>query len=315
MFGLRSRFLNSASFLLDRPNEGDGGGAGTDDPNTPAAVEAADAGSDGAGDENGADGDGDAAGDEDGAAGDEDDDPDGSSGDEDGDEDDDELLADLTPEQRAKVERRLAKETGWRDRQIDRLYRQKRETAEDRDALEVIATRQPAAPGAAAVPQTPEEVQIAARQLVAKDRYDEACNNAYTKGTDVYKDRWNTALSRLPKLGGVDQADMQNIVATDNPHVVLFELSKPETYERVMALPPARRLTEFVKLSLVKAPKATSAAVDSKRPSAATPPVTPIAGGRRVAARQVNLNDDRVSDEQWYAERNRTRRKKFSEVQ
>ena len=235
------------------------------------------------------------------------------------DEDDDPDLADLPPEVRAKakaaIEKKVAKETAWRDKQIDRLYRKTRETKEDVQALETIADP---ARRAASDPHrrfTQDEVQAEAQRLTAQQQYDRDANAADDKGRKAYGDKWGTALSKLPKLGGVDVNDMVDILATDQPHVVLYHLSDPDEYERVMGLPPARRRNEFVKLSLKEAPKARVKTEDSLEPSNAPPPVRPISNGRRVAAQTVDLYNDKVDDDAWYAARNASRRKKFSSVE
>lgn len=316
---LRNRFLNTVSMLLapDEPTGGaaddqnagnDAGGEGGDDAGTDAGDDAGgdDAGTD-AGGEAGADGDDDAG---------------GADGD---DEDEDPDLADLPPEAKAKakaaIARRVAKEVGWRDRQIDKLHARRRSAEEDNRALETIAD--PARRAAAPVADDPnrkftaEEVRTEAQRIAAQTDYDTKANDTDAQGRSVYGDQWKSTLARLPKLGGVEVTDMVDILATDSPHVVLYSLANPETYERVMSLPPARRRNEFVKLSLKPAPKPRKAEVqqqDSKRPGDVTPPVQPLRNGRRTAAQQVNLYDDKAADEAWYAARNATRRKKFTDV-
>lgn len=306
---LRNRFLGTAAALLapaDKPNDGKdttlAENVGEDD--TAAAA----AGDEDAGENAAAAGDEDTGGaDEDtaAAASDEDDDPD---------------LADLPPEVKAKakaaIAKRVAAETGWRDRQIDKLHARRRSAEEDARAMETIADpARRAAPAAGVADPTKKftqaEVTAEAQRIAAQDKYDRDANDADAAGKKAYGDKWGKTLAQLPKLGGLDVTDMVDILNTDQPHVVLFNLSDPTEYERVMSLPPARRRNEFVKLSLKEAPKPRAA--DSKRPSDATAPVTPVTGGRRVAAQQVNLMDDKLDDDAWYKARNATRRKKFSD--
>lgn len=303
---LRDRFLGTASFLLA--------------PNDPPA-----GGNDGAGQDQNA-GDNDTGGDdgkgkttvlkEDVGA----EDDAGAGDDAGGADDDDSDLADLPPEARAKakaaIEKRLAREVGWRDRQIDRLYRKNREKDADNQALETIAdpARRPAAQAQTDPNRkfTQAEVQAEARKISAQDKYDNDANDADARGKAVYGNKWGSTLAKLPKLGGVDVTDMVDILNTDQPHVVLYQLSDPDTYQRVMDLPPARRRNEFVKLSLKEAPKRIE---ESKRPAEQAAPVAAIAGGRRVAASQVDLYDEKVEDDAWYAARNASRRKKFTNVE
>ncbi len=314
---LRNRFLNTASFLLAAPD--DKGATGGEQGKSTVLNENV-----GAEDDQGAQGDATGEQQQDAAQGDVGDDAgDDGKGAEGDDEDAD--LADLPPEVKAKakaaIDKRMARETGWRDRQIDRLYRKTRETQEDNRALETIAD--PARRGAApAKPgETLSEAEInrradeRAKVLTAQQQYDRDANDADARGRTSYGDKWGTTIAKLPKLGGVDINDMVDILNTDQPHVVLYQLADPDTYERVMALPPARRRNEFVKLAMKEAPKPRAAEADSRRPSDAVAPVRPLQGGRRTGAQQVNLYDDKADDDAWYAARNAERRKKFSNVE
>lgn len=327
----QNRYLSTASFLLaprDPPGGGaqddqngsdtndDGDNAGQDQSDAEAAARDA-GGDDGADDQ----GDGDAGDDDEGNA-------DGADDDDADEDDEDPDLADLPPEARAKakaaIARRIAKETGWRDRQIERLHGKRRQAEEDvRAASEIVQPHRAAAAAAAAelpanatAAQIEERAKIIAANMTATERYDEACNDADAKGRAAYGDKWAPALAKLPKLGGLDVTDMQDILATDQPHVVMVQLSDPDTYERVMGLPPARRRNEFVKLSLKEAPKPKKVDVGktSKRPGDAPPPVRPLGNGRRVAAQRVDLYDDKADDDAWYKARNETRRKKFTNI-
>lgn len=305
---LRNRFLNTAAVLFG-PNDPPAGGKPTtlteDVGNEDDSGEAGDAT---AQDDNGD------AGDDTGAEGEAEGEPAAGTEEDDGEadaEDDDPDLAGFTPEQRQKIQAKIVKETRWRDRQLERVHAKRRSAEEDARAASTIAAGAVSGENLTAT-QIEERARTLASQMSAQDRYDADCNAAYAKGNDVYQGKWKTALDQLPKLGGVDASDMSDIVSTDNPHVVLFQLSDPDVYERVMALPPARRRNEFVKLSLKDAPKPRT---ESKRPGEAPAPVKPLNNGRRVAAQSVNLADDKVADDLWYAERNRTRRKKFSNVE
>lgn len=228
------------------------------------------------------------------------------------DEDDDFADLNLSPEQKAAVQAKLERETRWRDRQIDRLHAKRRNAEADAEAAAAIAAGR-VKPGEAAT-LTPEQIRIEAQRLNIQERYDADCNAADAAGRAAYGEKWGKALEKLPKMGGIEVPDMVNIMATDNPASVLYALgSNPDEYDRIMALPPARRATEFVKLGLKPLPKSGDKK-DSKRPSTAAAPVTPITGGRATAAKSVNLYDDKVSDDDWYRVRNETRAKKFSNV-
>lgn len=305
---LRNRFLNTASFL-SAPDDPPAGGK------KPLA-EAVDSVEDTGGDDTGGADDevveADAAGDDGEVAG-GDENPDAAA-----DEDDDPDLADLPAEVRAKakaaIERRVARETGWRDRQIDKLHAKRRAAEEDVRAAEAVVGRRAdgtATPENLTQAQIEERAQALAKNMSAQAQYDQNANDADAKGVSAYGDKWRSTMAKLPKLGGVDLTDMVDILNTDQPHVVLYSLADPETYERVMALPPARRRNEFVKLSLKEAPKVRGVVAD-KRPGNSPAPPRTINNGRKVAAQTVNLADDKLSDDEWYAARNATRRKKFS---
>lgn len=315
---LRNRFLNTAAFLSapDDPPAGgkkpvvlgmedvtdsdDSGDVAEDGQNT------GDAGDDASGDDG--DGEEDSGSDDKPAAGADDDDPD---------------LAELPPEVRAKakavMDKRILRETGWRDRQIDRLYAKRRLAEAETEAASVIVANRAAGGGAAPENLTQAQIEQRATELAkgmtAQQQYDRDANDADARGASAYGDKWRTSMAQIPKLGGLAVHDMVDILNTDQPHVVLYSLTDPEVYERVMALSPARRRNEFVKLSLKEAPKPRVATGETRRPGAAPPPVVPVGGGRRVAAQQVNLHDDKTPDDKWYEARNATRRKKFSEVQ
>ena len=299
------KYLLSTAARFSPPDEGGGdSGAGGD----AGAAAAQDGGADtGAGqvEAEQSDAGGNEAGDADGGGADDDEDP----------------LAGLSPEQRAKVERRMQKEVqkevGWRDRQIDRLHRKTREAQEDNKTLTTIAARQGGAAGdpPAAAQLTQEQIRTEAARLAAQEKYNEGLIETDDKGRQYYDSEWKGATDKLAKLGGVSPDDMQAILATDNPAVVLYSLSDPEEYERVMALSGAKRSNAFVKLGLKAPPKKKGGAVKEElRPSGAPPPPRVIGGARGVAAQSVDLYNDKVDDDAWYAERNKARRKKFSDA-
>lgn len=308
---LRSRFLNTTAFFLSPPGEGEGDAAAGDDNNASGAGNGTgDAGGDQGGD-NGAEG-GEASGE--GSEGQDD----GGEGEGGGSDDDDDPFAGLTPEQRAKVERHVARETTWRDRQINKLHARRRSAEEDVDATRTVLERQNGQQQGNNQQQglTQEDIRREAQKLRTQEDYDNGCNQADSNGRQYYGDKWNTATDRLKKMGGIDVSDMVNILATDNPAVVLYLLSQnPDEYDRIMGLPPARRNTEFVKLGMKSPPKKGAPVKEDKRPGDAPPPVQQVQGRRAAQVGQVNLYDDKVDDDAWYRARNEARRKKFSSVE
>ena len=155
------------------------------------------------------------------------------------------------------------------------------------------------------------------RTVVPCAMVDSFDDETHQKGLKAYgKDRWEGSLQKITRMGGIDIQDMQAVLATDNPHVVMHHLSAdPDEYDRVMRLPPARRATEFVKISLKGEPPKKGAKPAPGQQSRATPPVTPVSGNRGMAAKRPNLYDDKMDDDAWYATRNASRRKKFSGVE
>ena len=140
---------------------------------------------------------------------------------------------------------------------------------------------------------TQAQIRAAAEQLREQDRYQEDLARINTAGEGTYKAEWGKALENLAALGTVEMPTMQAILATDAPEKVLYELGKsPAEYQRIMDLPPARRHTEFVKLSLKTAPKAAV----SKAPE----PVETVRGRVTPTA----LPQDSDDDETWYAKWN-----------
>lgn len=208
------------------------------------------------------------------------------------------------------------KEIRWRDRQLARQHRRLQDLQRDNDTLRAIAEgRQPPAnspaptgthdgtppqsqPGAKKT-YTEEEARQMASQMASQNQYDADCNAVFAKGKDAFKD-WEDALARLPKLGGIDRATMEAILATDVPEQALYAIaSDPDEYERVMDLPAAKRQNALFKLGLKKA-------AATKTPSNAPEPPNRQSGGRTPVGR-VDLYDDNVSDDDWYKAREQQR--------
>lgn len=211
----------------------------------------------------------------------------------------------------------------WRDKEIRRKHaklkdaeREKERLLKENEDLRALAqaraesrtegTEAQPEPKPRSAPQVPQdEIQRQARALRDQERYQEQLSDTNAKGEAAYKDQWGKALDKLSTFGQMDPADMTAILNTDAPAKVLFELgSNPAEYQRLMDLPPARRLTEFVKLSMKEAPK------PAPNISKAPPPTESV--GNRVAA-ETDLRSEKVSDEAWYAKRQAEKAKRFEE--
>lgn len=215
------------------------------------------------------------------------------------------------------------RETRWRDREISRKHaqlkereRQMEDLRRENESLRAIAERRPAAdpPAAgeapsAARPEAPAPdntaaVRAEAERIVAQENYTRDCNAADAAARKEFgADKWSEAVSRLTQLGGVKVEDMVQVLATDNPARVLYELgTNPEAYQKIMDMPPARRMNEFAKIATAVAPK--------KKVSEAPAPVDPVRGG---GGRTGDGLDDDLEDDQWYKNRAAQKREKFKQ--
>lgn len=219
----------------------------------------------------------------------------------------------------------------WRDREIGRKHRQLQEAKREKDRIaQELADAQallqrradggegdPPARQPTAIDANNPAVREAAAQIVAKGDFDRQCNDAFTKGKAAYGDKWEGALARIGELGGFGDGDnsaamMTNILATDEPAKVLFELgSNPDNYHRIMDLAPARRMAELVKLGLSEVkPKGKT----KPKPSGAAAPVNGI-GKRADAVDSGILYRDNTPDDKWYEVRQAQKRRRWEEKQ
>ena len=142
---------------------------------------------------------------------------------------------------------------------------------------------------------TEADVKAEAARLRAEEQYGEQLVTTNTQGEKAFGKNWERALTNLAAFGEVPVGTMQGIMATDAPHKVLYELGKnPDEYQRIMDLPPLKRQSEFVKLSLKQdAPK--------PKPSAAPDPVEPLRGKAAPTSLDDKLLDDSLSPDEWNA--------------
>jgi hypothetical protein len=190
----------------------------------------------------------------------------------------------------------------WRDKELKRKHAKLKETErllaeKDREIedLRTLAQRPAASDTGAATTTTQgmsqEDVKREAARMVAEQNYNQALVDTNSAGQKAYGKDWERALENLTTLGTVDLDTMQGILATDAPHKVLLELgTNPAEYQRIMDLPPARRQTEFVKLSLKE---------NKTKVSDAPEPVDQIKN-RVTTTTELSDKDD---DETWYAKR------------
>lgn len=185
----------------------------------------------------------------------------------------------------------------WRDREIARKHAQLQEAKRRIADLEAIATSAVADPEKPAAPAIPQDaVQKAAQALRAQEKFQENLVATNTAGEKAYGKDWNAAIDNLATLGEVGMETLSGILATDDPAKVLYTLGKnPSEYHRIMDIPdPLRRQTEFAKLSIKPA---------ASKPSNAPAPTEPVKS-RVVPTVEMS---DKMTDEQWYAERQKMR--------
>lgn len=206
----------------------------------------------------------------------------------------------------------------WRDKEIKRKHAKLKEKEREVELIkkerdDALALAQARIDGTETAEQTTqrapgvsqEEVQRQARALRDQERYQEQLNSTNSSGETTYGDKWGKALDKLSTFGQVDPADMTAILNTDNPAKVLFELgSNPAEYQRIMDLPPAKRLTEIVKISMKEAPKP---AANISR----APPPTDSVGNR--ATPEVDLRSEKTDDSDWYAIRQKQKAARFEQ--
>jgi len=227
-----------------------------------------------------------------------------------------ETQAQETTQETTQPEPQPEPQEDWRDKEIKRKHAKLKEhereieriRKENEDLRQLATARAEGKETPAPAPvqnQSQEEIQRAARALRDQERYQEQLQSTNAAGETSYGDKWGKALDKLATFGTVDPADMTAILNTDNPAKVLFELgNNPAEYQRLMDLPPAKRLTEIVKISMKETPK------PAPNISKAPPPTEPV--GNRVSP-EVDLRSEKTSDSDWYAKRQKEKEERFKQ--
>lgn len=206
-----------------------------------------------------------------------------------------------------------AEREDWRDKEIRKKHAQLQDAKRKIADLEAIAQRvKPEGGPDKPTGETrtaeidPALVRAEAAKMKAADDYTAGCNAADANGKKNYGDKWGKAIDTLTQIGGMTVDDMAGVLATDDPARVLYELgNNPDEYHRIMELPPARRLAEMVKIAIKPAPK--------KKVSEAPPPVDQVQGTGGPRGGSVNLYDDKIDDDSWYAVRKAQKDKRWRE--
>lgn len=138
------------------------------------------------------------------------------------------------------------------------------------------------------------DVDARAELKAAQKQFDRDVAAALAQGAKDYPKDWEASIENIKRADGFDPEVLAQILGTDNPAKIIYELGKdPDRFEEVNNLPPHRRMVEFVKMTIPVAKKAVSNAAE---------PVTPV-GARGVSTAKVNVYDPGISDEEYYAAR------------
>ena len=215
----------------------------------------------------------------------------------------DPVVADPTPEP--------AKPVDWRERRLGEVSAKNRELAARIAELEAKAAPKADAPpqpqvGADGKPlYTEAEVLTRADQLakarVEEARFNDQCNDVFSKGTSKFED-FQSTLAAYAQLGGLSRPFVSAVLqAGDKAPDLLYSLGKDmNEAARVMSLPPVEQAFELARLSLKldEKPK-----VEGVKVSNAPAPVKPKVGGGARA--EPTVYDDSASIADWMAVRNK----------
>jgi hypothetical protein len=215
----------------------------------------------------------------------------------------------------------------WRDKQIDRQHRRLKEeqdrvaalAAENEQMRQMLEARQrqasdqstPPAPQAPPPAPTPQTAPPAGQgDPVAVARFQLEVEQIGQRLTTEYGNDWPEVSKRFEQMGGMAPQVMQSILATDDPAYVIIQLGKkPEKYQEILDLPPAKQTAALIKIGLEKNAAASAAAArPAPKPSDAPPPVEHLSPGGRAPSGAINLYDDKTEDDRWFAERMRQKR-------
>ena len=135
-----------------------------------------------------------------------------------------------------------------------------------------------------------DEIQRAAQAMRDQERFQEQFKSTNAGGETTYGKDWGKVLDKLATFGEIDPADFEAILNSDEPAKILYEIGNdPAEYQRVMALPPAKRKVELVKIAIQQKPA----------PAAAPPP-----------APKADLSD-KTDDADWFAVRKKQKEERF----
>lgn len=200
-------------------------------------------------------------------------------------------IAELTALRR-EAERQLAEE---RARNIELTSRITQPSAEGQTSGQLPASGQFSVPGFVPV----SEVQRQAAELANQQRFNEQCDAVWHKGNAAFPD-FGAKIQEFQKLGGIPPEFVQEVLASDAPEAVLYDLAGNLTEaHRLFNLPPTQRMAEVIKRG-IKLSASASAQSQPKAPalSQAPDPITPKVGGNGSAGGS-RIDDENLSMAEW----------------
>lgn len=133
-----------------------------------------------------------------------------------------------------------------------------------------------------------------AQQIAAQSQFVRDCNDTVSKGRELFgAKQWEQAATNIEGFGGLDPDVLREVLSTENPAAVLFELGRNgDKFEEMMELPPGKRLAAFVKL-------ASAPAKPGKKVSDAPAPIDEVNQSNRGDGGKVDLYDPKLSGKRF----------------
>lgn len=180
------------------------------------------------------------------------------------------------------------------------------EAAEARaQALEALLTAQGGdVPAPDAKPSTQTDIEKAAAELLARQTFDQKCNDTFAKGSEAFgKEGFSESLGMLQALGVMSVDFLQAALETAAPEKVLHTLGQdPDEAVRIASLPPIRQAIELDRM-------ATKLAAPAKPQISKVPaPINPLDGSGKGAP---DIYDPNLPDEDYYKIREKERAARF----
>jgi hypothetical protein len=161
----------------------------------------------------------------------------------------------------------------WFQARIDELTREKHDERRAREALEQkLRQYEELTPSEKPQGVSQEDIKREAAALVAKERFDQRCNDVYSSGAKDFPD-FDEKLGQFRHLGGLPPAFLEAVTELPDAHKVLHALgSDLDQAAHIINLPPVQMGLALAKLSTTPA---------ARPVSSAPPPIKPIDGTPR----------------------------------